>query len=81
MPYRPVASPETRAIDEVIRAWRSWARERGIDSDRPNHVSLYVFINFFAQQAERSGTLPLPGDDGMDYAERIRRAMALRGFT
>jgi hypothetical protein len=81
MSDQPVATPETRALDDVVRAWRSWARERGLDPDQPSRVDLRAFAHFLARRVEESVSLPLPGDDAEEYSERIQRALALRGFT
>jgi hypothetical protein len=81
MPHHDFTELETKAIDDVIRAWRTWARARGLDPDQPSRIDLYAFAHFLAQQAEKDGPLPLPGRDDEYYSALVQRAMALRGFT
>jgi hypothetical protein len=81
MPNQPVTELENMAIDDVVRGWRSWARARGLDPEQPSHIDLHAFALFLARRAGESSPLPLPGGDDEDYAARIQRAMALRGFA
>jgi hypothetical protein len=80
MRSQPRSKVENKAIDDVVRAWRSWARERGISPDQPSGFDLHVFAHHLAQQTGPNGRLPLPGLGAEDYSQRILKALALRGF-
>jgi hypothetical protein len=80
MPSQPISEQENQAINDVVRAWRSWARARGLDPDQPSRIDLRAFAHHLAQQAGEGGEIPLPGLDEEDYTARILKALALRGF-
>ena len=80
MPSQPISEQENQAINDVVRGWRSWARARGLDPDQPSRIDLRAFAHQLAQQAGEDGEPPLPGLGEEDYAARILKALALRGF-
>ena len=47
---------------------------------KPSRIDLRAFFHHLAQQAGEDGDLPLPGLGEEDYAARILKALALRGF-
>jgi hypothetical protein len=53
MSHHDFTELETKAIDDVIRAWRTWSRARGRDPDQPSRIDLYAFAQFLSQQAEK----------------------------
>ena len=80
MPNELVTELENMAIDGVVRAWRSWARVRGLDPEQPSRVDLHAFAHFLSLRVGESGLLSLPGANDETYSARIKRAMALRRF-
>jgi hypothetical protein len=80
MPSQPISEQENQAINDVVRAWRSWARARGLDADQPSRIDLRAFAHHLAQKAGEDGELPLPSLGAEDYVGRILKALALRGF-
>jgi hypothetical protein len=80
MPSQPITEQENQAINDLVRASRSWTRARGLDSDQPSRIDLRTFAHHLAQQAGEDCGLPLPGLGEEDYAGRILKALALRGF-
>jgi hypothetical protein len=80
MPSQPLSKLENGAIDDVVRGWRSWARERGLDPDQPSRIDLHAFARLRAQRTGEGGSFTLPILDVEDQTAQILEALALRGF-